>query len=544
MEVGDLDLRNLLSFNPKGGVIQFMGHRVVLIDALAMGLLRKELMSTFGMSVARNILTRLGYAHGWLMADYLYDYTGSTNPELLEDFTFGPTLHTLQGLVSANKNFRMNIDGHPHHVTAMWEDSFEAEQHILQFGIGEEPVCWTLTGWVSGYGSRRAGRETYCIEHKCVGKGDAFCSIESRPKEDWGGAIDDQLSFFQEENISGLLKDITAKLRKAEKRLWQLQKLLDSEVYPPGIIASSTIMRNTLNLARRAAKVDSSVVVTGESGVGKEVIARYIHDVSVRASRPFIAVNCAAVAETLLESELFGHVRGAFTGADRDRTGLFETANGGTIFLDEIGEMSLNMQTKLLRTLQEKKIRRVGESKPRSVDFRVIASTNRNLKEEIEAGRFRLDLYYRLCIIGLEVAPLRERPEDILPLARFFLDSITERVGCPIKGFSPGAVEQLLLYNWPGNARELQNVIERALALCSESTINVDDLPPAMRKGVSTPRGCDEINPLDEVERKYILAALELTKGDKRLAAKKLKIGLRSLYRKLKEYEDFDSANS
>ncbi len=376
-----------------------------------------------------------------------------------------------------------------------------------------------------------------------MGKGDAFCSIESRPKEDWGGAIDDQLYFFQEENISGLLKDITAKIRKAEKRLWQLQKLLDSEVYPPGIIASSIIMRNVLNLARRAAKVDSSVVVTGESGVGKEVIARYIHNVSARASRPFIAMNCAAVAETLLESELFGHTKGAFTGADRDRMGIFETANGGTIFLDEIGEMPLNMQAKLLRTLQEKKIRRVGESKPRSVDFRVIASTNRNLNEEVEAGRFRLDLYYRLCIIGLEVPPLRERPEDILPLAKFFLDSVTESAGCPIKGFSSGAVEHLLLYSWPGNARELQNVIERAVALCSESTITLEDLPPAMRKGISTPKGCDDINPLEEVERKYILVALDRTKGDKKLAAKKLKIGLRSLYRKLKEYEDRGSAN-
>jgi transcriptional regulator with PAS, ATPase and Fis domain len=201
------------------------------------------------------------------------------------------------------------------------------------------------------------------------------------------------------------------------------------------------------------------------------------------------------------------------------------------------------MQAKLLRTLQEKKIRRVGESKPRSVDFRVIASTNRNLNEEVEAGRFRLDLYYRLCIIGLEVPPLRERPEDILPLAKFFLDSITESAGCPIKGFSSGAVEHLLLYSWPGNARELQNVIERAVALCSESTITLEDLPPAMRKGVSTPKGCDDINPLEEVERKYILAALDRTKGDKKLAAKKLKIGLRSLYRKLKEYEDRGSAN-
>jgi two-component system response regulator HydG len=533
MKVEDLDLRNLVAFNPKGGLIQFMGHRVLLVDAVAMGLLRRELINSLGVSGARNILTRLGYAHGWLAADYL----GSEHPDLLNDFRFGPALHLLQGLVTASRDFKTNVSGRPHHVTCIWEGSFEAEQHILQFGVGDEPVCWTLTGWVSGYSSRVAGRETYCIEHKCVGKGDAFCSIENRPKEDWGGAIDDQLSFFQEENIGGVLKDITTKLRKAERRLWQLQKLFDSEIYPPGIIASSPIMRHLLNLARRAARVDSSVVVTGESGVGKELIAQYIHDESARAGRPFIAVNCGAVAETLLESEFFGHIKGAFTGADRDRVGLFEAANGGTIFLDEIGEMPLNMQVKLLRALQEKKIRRVGESKSRFVDFRVIASTNRNLNEEVEAGRFRRDLYYRLCVIGLEVPPLRERAEDILPFARFFLNRITERTGSSIKGFSPGAVEHLLLYNWPGNARELKNVIERAVALCSESTINVEDLPPALRKGVPKPKGHDDIHPLEEIERKYILAALDLTKGDKRLAAEKLNIGLRSLYRKLKEYE-------
>ena len=169
-----------------------------------------------------------------------------------------------------------------------------------------------------------------------------------------------------------------------------------------------------------------------------------------------------------MESEFFGHIKGAFTGADRDRVGLFETANGGTIFLDEIGEMPSGMQAKLLRALQEKKIRRVGESKSRPVDFRVIAATNRNLGKEIEAGRFRQDLYYRLCVIELEVPPLRDRTEDILPLARFFLDKTTERMGRSMDGFSPGAVEHLLLYDWPGNVRELQNVIERAVALCSE----------------------------------------------------------------------------
>ena len=399
MKVEDLDLRNLLSFNPKGGVIQFMGHRVLLFDAIATGLLRKELINNLGLSAARNILTRLGYAHGWLAADYL----GSEYPELLKDFRFGPALHSLQGLVNA-KDFKQHEDGRPNHVTCIWEDSFEAEQHILQIGTGDEPVCWTLTGYVSGYSSRVAGRETYCIEHKCVGKGDAFCSMESRLREDWGGTIDDQLPFFKEETIGGVLKDVATKLRHSERRLYQLKKFLESDIYPPGIITGSQAMRYVLNLAKRAAQVDSSVVVTGESGVGKELVARYIHNESARANRPFVAVNCGGVAETLMESEFFGHIKGAFTGADRDRIGLFEAANGGTLFLDEIGEMPSDMQARLLRALQERKIRRVGESMSRSVDFRIIAATNRKLDREVEAGRFRQDLYYRLCVIEVRGA--------------------------------------------------------------------------------------------------------------------------------------------
>jgi two-component system response regulator HydG len=531
MKVEDLDLRNLITFNPKGGVIQFMGHRVLLRDAVAMGLLRRELIKSLGVSAARRILTRLGYAHGWLAADYL----GSNYPDMLKDRRFGPAFHMLQGEVNV-RDFKVNIDDYPGHVTCIWDDSYEAEQHILQFGVTDEPVCWTLTGYASGYSSRVEGRETYYIEHKCVGKGDAFCYIEGRPREDWGGAVDDHLLFFQEETMDGILKDVTTKLRQAERRLWQLKKFLESDIYPQGIIACSAAMRHVLNLAKRAAKVDSSVVVTGESGVGKELVARYIHDESARAGRSFVAVNCSAVTETLLESEFFGHIKGAFTGADRDRVGFFESANGGTIFLDEIGEMSLEMQTKLLRALQEKTIRRVGESKSRTVDFRVIAATNRNLGEEIEAVRFRKDLYYRLCVIELEVPPLRDRTEDILPLARFFLDKTTERMGRSINGFSPVAVEHLLFYDWPGNVRELHNVVERAVALCSGSIIQLEDLPHALWKGTPKPNSHEGILSLAEIERKYILAALELTKGDKRLAAEKLNIGLTSLYRKLKEY--------
>lgn len=531
MKMEDLDLRNLLSFNPRGGVMHFMGHRVIMLDAVVLGALRGELVKTLGVSVARNIFTRLGYNHGWLTAHNL----DSQFPHLLQEPMCGPILHAIQGIATFKE---MKIDGHylNSHFTVRWEDSYEAEQHKLQLGMANEPVCWSLTGFVSGYVSRMHGREIYCIESKCVGKGDAFCFAESRPKESWGKIIDDHLFFFQEKTLDGMLKDVTEKLRRSEKRLWQLNKILETNIHPSGIIASSKPMEQALNLAERAAKVDSSVVITGESGVGKELIARLIHDGSSRAGRPFVAVNCSAITETLLESEFFGHVKGAFTGAHNDREGLFEAANGGTIFLDEIGDMPLGMQAKLLRVLQEKEVRRVGDNKSRPFDVKVIAATNRNLEEDVETGRFRRDLYYRLCVVGLEIPPLRERKEDILPLARFFIDKVTKRTGHPVTGFAPDAVDLLLLYDWPGNVRELQNVVERSAVFCTGNLIQVQELPDALRKCVPSSHAQDEVRPIEEMERVLILAALEKTKGNKRLAAKKLNIGVTSLYRKLKNY--------
>lgn len=531
MNLNELDLGTLLSFDRKGGVIQFMGQRVLLIDAVSVGLLRTELINRLGVTSARNILTRLGYADGWLAAECL----GSDYPELIDDFRFGPAIHTLRGF-GTSRGFEFGIDREKHHITAICEESYEAEQHIAQYGRSEEPVCWTLTGWVSGYSSRVAGQETYCIERKCVGKGDAYCLIESRLKKDWGKAINTHLPFFHEETIWGALRDVSTKLRKAERRLWQLQRLFDTDIYSPGIIARSKPMQNVLDVAKRAANVDTSVVVTGESGTGKELIARFIHDESRRAGRPFIAVNCGAVPEALLESEFFGHVKGSFTGADRDRIGLIEAANGGTIFLDEITEMPLGMQAKLLRALQERQIRRVGESVSRPIDFRIIAASNRNLAEEIKAHRFRQDLYYRLCVIEIDVPPLRDRKDDVLPLARFCLDRLNERMGRSVKEFSSAAIEHLLSYNWPGNARELRNVVERALVLCTGNQIGIDDLPSGLWKHRPQPKEEDDVSSMEDIERRHILMTLELTKGNKKLAAKRLNIGLTSLYRKLKKY--------
>jgi two-component system, NtrC family, response regulator HydG len=296
-------------------------------------------------------------------------------------------------------------------------------------------------------------------------------------------------------------------------------------------------MQQVLGLARRAAKVDSTVLVTGESGSGKERIARLIHDESGRAGRAFVAVNCAAVTESLLESELFGHAKGAFTGATHDRPGLFEAAHGGTLFLDEVGEVPPAMQVKLLRVLQEREVRRVGENQSRKVDVRILAATHRNLLEEVSAGRFRQDLYYRLRVIELKVPPLRERREDLLPLARLLLADASDRLGRRVTGLSPAAADQLLRYGWPGNVRELQNALERAVALCEGSRVEPEDLPeevraapPNLLPGEGAPQR------LEDMERTYILAVLAQNAGNRARTAAQLGIGPATLYRKLKQY--------
>ncbi len=307
---------------------------------------------------------------------------------------------------------------------------------------------------------------------------------------------------------------------------------------PLGIVARSTTMRKLVELARRVARVDSTVLVTGESGSGKERIARFIHDESTRAAGPFVAVNCGAITETLLESELFGHTRGAFTGAMQDRPGLFEAANGGTLLLDEVGEVSPGMQVKLLRALQEREIRRVGENRSRSVDVRVLAATNRDLSGEVAKGAFRQDLYYRLKVVELPVPALRERREDVLPLARVLLAAAALRMKSKVAGLSPSTADQLLRHDWPGNVRELENAMERAVALARGSRVELDDLPEEVRRAapLPAPATAGSVRPLDDVEKEYILAALERNGGNQTRTAKQLEIGTATLYRKLKSY--------
>ncbi len=536
MRAAELDLRELLAFDPGGGVIRFAGERALLLDAVALGLLRKELIETLGVAGARGVLTRFGYAHGWRTAESLRAALPWDDED--EWKQAGPRLHTLQGLVVAEAV--ASATSEPSRVEATWRDSYEAEQHLLHVGRSEEAVCWTLTGFASGYRSCVEGREIFCIEDRCRGKGDAVCHVVARSREAWGEAIVPHLPFYQTACLDVALSGVAAELKRLEKRLRarrrELGAVVKADLDASGMIVQSPAMERVLDLARRVAQVDSTVLLTGESGVGKERVAGFIHQESARAGGPFVAINCGAVPESLLESELFGHARGSFTGAQQDRPGLFEAAHGGTLLLDEIGEVPPTMQVKLLRTLQEREVRRVGENRNRPVDVRVLAATNRDLAAEVHAARFRQDLYYRLRVIEIRVPPLRERREDVLPLARAFLADAAARTGRKVTGFTPAAGQQLVRYAWPGNVRELENAVERAVVLARGSRVDVDDLPEEVGLALPSAVAAGEIRPLAAVERDYITSVLAAVGGNRTRAAAQLGIGAATLYRKLKQY--------
>ena len=539
MRVEDLDHKELLELDPEGGMIRFAGQRALLIDAVAMGLLRKYLVENFGLTAARSVLTQFGFAHGWRMAEAMKtEFKWETDEDWLRA---GPRLSMLGGLfcLEVGSKAPLSKDG----MTLL--ASYEAEQHLLHFGRSDAAVCWTICGLWSGYLSRSAGKELYVIEDRCLGKGDAGCHVIGRTREEWGVERAEELEFFEAGRLKASLdislNRVTETLKAAERKLREHRRAL-VRVAPEveetqGLVSKSVSMLKVVDLARRVAKVDSTVLITGESGAGKERIARLVHDESTRSSGPFIAVNCGAITETLLESELFGHARGAFTGATHDRPGLFEAASSGTLLLDEEGEVSAAMQVKLLRALQEREIRRVGENKSRKVDVRVLAATNRDLAQGVANGTFRQDLYYRLKVVDLKVPALRERREDVLPLARVLLADAATRMKRKIGGLAPAAGDQLLRYDWPGNVRELENAMERAVALARGSRVELEDLPEEVRQAFPAPVvTAGAVRPLDDVEKDYIIAALALNGGNQTHTAEQLKIGSATLYRKLKSY--------
>ena len=351
------------------------------------------------------------------------------------------------------------------------------------------------------------------------------------------GAYDYIAKPFQTEELLLTIRKAQEResLRRENRRL--ARELLERRD-ERALVAASDEMKAVLELVERAAEYKTTVLVTGESGVGKEVVARTLHQLSDRSARPFVAVNCGAIPETLIESELFGHARGAFTGADSEQPGLFRRADGGTLFLDEIGELPPMIQVKLLRALQEEEVQPVGEAKAVPVDVRILAATARDLEAEVASGGFRGDLFYRLNVMRIHIPPLRERPLDIPVLADELLRALSRRVGRPVAPLGSEVTEALRAYSWPGNIRELENTLERALILMRGSEITVDLLPiaplaaavPGQEEDLSIKRGARRM------EQRLIRLALEQTGGNRTRAARVLEISPRALQYKIKEY--------
>lgn len=357
------------------------------------------------------------------------------------------------------------------------------------------------------------------------------------------GAVDYITKPFRIEEIKARISAAVERRKLAEENV-ELHRLLDQQFGFENIIGKSEGMNRVFEIIRRVGPMDSTVVISGDSGTGKELIARALHHHAGGRKGPFVSVNCGALVETLLESELFGHRKGSFTGADTDRRGLFETATGGTLFLDEITETSSNLQVKLLRAIQEREVVPVGGTTPVNVDVRIIVATNRDLSEEVKAGRFREDLFYRLNVINIQIPPLRERGEDIPLLVEHFLGQLADRQGKTFSSIAPETMKRLMEYSYPGNVRELENIVERAVALGEGDIFTVDLLPDDVLRapvgGASTAAalgdGQDLDSLLEDYERRLIESALQQTGGNRTRAAEVLGVSFRSLRYRLKKY--------
>jgi DNA-binding NtrC family response regulator len=543
-----LHLAEVLDFRPDQGIIRLHEQRVVILSAAAMGLMRKELVDTLGQETARRVLLRFGFADGYHDAVNLRARSNWKSP--LDGLRAGAMLHALEGIVRADVR-RVDFDDESGRFEedVHWHDSYEAEQHTHHYGKSSDPVCWSLVGYSSGFASACLGKEIYFRETACSAQGARHCSAIGQDLESWGSEAAAIRTDFQSaslgEEVERLRDAVRTRARELDRRerllerrereLNLLRERVNRHAAAKHFVAGSQPMQHVLELAARVAPLDTTVLVYGESGTGKEFVVRLIHDQSPRAAAPFVSINCAALTETLLESELFGHVRGAFTGAVRDKAGLFEVAGNGTIFLDEIGEVAPTVQAKLLRALQEREIRRVGAERSIRVNARVVAATNRDLRTAIDAGTFREDLYFRLGAFVITVPPLRDRREDIPPLVQGFLVRAAARMKKDVRAVSADAMTALMNYRWPGNVRELEHAVERAVILANAASIRRRDLPPEVVENARTRAGDDTLD-LQEQERASIERALQRFGGNRRQAAAALKISTVTLWRRMKQY--------
>ena len=471
----DADLRRQIQFSAADGRIWLAGQRMVLMHAGSLGIWRRELMHTLGPTAARRLLMRVGYAAG--ERDAALARQLRPQADVFAMFSVGPQLHMLQGAVQVTPKL-LEIDTASGHFqgTFDWQHSWEVETHLRDFGVQSEPVCWTLLGYASGYTSAFMGRPVLFKEVACTACGAAHCRIEGRVLDAWPDAAD-----LARDYAPDALPD-HASLRSLPA--WPAPMPAEDRPEAPAdalgqLIGRSTGFNAATQLLRKAAGTQVTVLLTGETGVGKERFARALHALSPRAAKPFVAVNCAALPGELVESELFGTEKGAYTGADTARAGRFERAHGGTLFLDELGELPLPAQAKLLRVLQDGQIERLGATQPRQVDVRLVCATHVDLMEAVRAGRFRQDLYYRIHVYPIRIPPLRERQDDIEPFAQHLLQRFALQHDKHVTGFADRALHALHSYAWPGNVRELENLVERSVILAEAGQpVQVEQLFP------------------------------------------------------------------
>jgi len=532
------DISECLFFSPGDGRIWLQDQRMVLLHTEALGSLRREMVDSLGMKQARGLFTRAGYVSGARDAQMVRRQWPDAEPPAAA--MAGTRLHALEGVVKVEL-VQVDYDAKTGNYEGefLWHNSSEDDEHIAAYGIGGSPACWMQVGYATGYVSTLFGRLIVFRETQCRSMGDAHCRVIGKSADQWDDVEEDMRYLNVREFVD------TAATARPEPGTADL---------PAGdaMVGASSAFNAACHQLSRVARTSATVLFTGESGVGKEKFASMLHRISPRKDQPFIAVNCAAIPETLIESELFGVERGAYTGASVSRPGRFERASGGTLFLDEIGTLSLVAQGKLLRALQEGEIERVGGTRSIPVDVRVVAATNEALRQAVRDGAFREDLFFRLNVFPIHLPPLRERRDDIPLLMNHFLNHYRRKHACNVKGFSQAAVRTLLNYDFPGNIRELQNLIERAVIMADVGgmievhhlftsgetlspnvmTLRMQDgagtlnlASPAMQDNGASTVGAGPVaaaTSLDKTERDVLHRAISTSKGNLSAAARLL----------------------
>ncbi|MCC6076751.1 sigma 54-interacting transcriptional regulator [Pseudomonas sp. GCM10022188] len=496
------NLRSRLRFNIDAGQIWLDESRMLLLHAKALGALRRELYDSLGAKRAHGLLFRMGFAAGQEDAERASKLLGAGDN--YDVFQIGPELHAFEGLVKSTI-IEADIDWEQGTFfgEVVCENSWEAESHLQQYGIGEDTACWTLSGYASGYVTRFFRRFIVFRETACTCRGDHQCRMVGKPVEAWGD--DAYLEYCRPAEMDTAYQELA-------QELWQLRGRQREQMPSGKLVGSSPAFRTAFDLLSKAARSPITVLLLGETGVGKEVFAQWLHENSDRAGQPFVAVNCAAIPNDLIESELFGVQKGAFTGAQQSRPGRFERADGGTLFLDELGDLSPSAQVKLLRVLQTGEVERLGDDKTRKVNVRLVAATNVNLQQAIAAGRFRADLYYRLATYPVAIPPLRERKSDIPILVQALLEKYAPTYHKILNGVTDRAMQALMAYDWPGNVRELENLVERAVLLApSGGQIELEHLfagsAPATPQGVPVD-GKGQVGNAEELRREQLYDSL------------------------------------